>query len=158
MTTFRDLTSAALVSGWWSIISFFTTPFILLLNLWGRSRVAKLDPPHADPAQVAPNMRPLEPVKPVLARPQSWVGIVLIASLLTLGFIYRPGPTDPASRGCVTVDRRTGEFDFVSCDKPHDERVIAVVSDWSLCPDETEDHFEYLAKFYCIVNDYQPSS
>ncbi|GIH03209.1 hypothetical protein Rhe02_12760 [Rhizocola hellebori] len=155
MTTFRDLTAETLVAGWWSVLSFFTTPFVLLLNLWGRYKVTKLAAPQADPVYVAPNMRPLDPVKPVFARPQSWLGVAFIIALVTLGVIYRPGPTDEASRGCILADRYGYDDEFVNCDMPHDARVIAVVSDWSLCPDRTEHHFEYLAKFYCIVEEHQ---
>src|SRR5688572_27919569 len=128
------------------------TPLALLLNLWSRYKITKLGAPHADRVYAETNMRQMEPLKPVLAGHQSWVWVALIAGLVTLGIINRPGPTDESSRGCLTFSR--SESDFVSCDKPHDARVIAVVSDWSLCPDETENHFEYLGRFYCFVEEY----
>jgi hypothetical protein len=119
----------------------------------GRLKIAKLGPPRGDSVFVAPNQRPLGPVKPVFARPLSWIVPAILIALITLALSYTPGPgTDPAKQGCLTTTR-FGSDKLVSCDQPHEARVIAVVSDWSQCPAETKDYIELLGKFYCLVPD-----
>ncbi len=150
LATFRDLTSFTLAVGWWSIFSIFITPVILVRNLIGRAKIARLAPPHGDSIFIAPNMRPLAPVKPVFARPLSWIAPGVVAVLAALALTYTPGPgTDPAMRGCLLKSRFGGEK-LVSCEQPHDYRVIATVSDWSLCPAEADTYADLLGKFYCL--------
>ena len=155
LATFRDLTSMTLAAGWWSVFSIFIAPVVLVLNLLGRPRIARLAPPEGGSIFVAPNMRPLPAVKPVFARPMSWIAPAFLAGLLALALSYTPGPgTDPTRQGCVASTALGGEK-LVSCDEPHKSRVIAVVSDWSLCPEEADDYLELLGKFHCVVDDPQ---
>ncbi len=151
---FRNLTSRTLSTGWWSIFSIFITPVVLLLNLIGRARITALSAPVGDSPWVAPNQRPLPAVKAVMARPLSWVGPVVIALFAWALLSYTPGPgTDLSGKGCVQVGRFGDKL--VACDQPHHLKVIAVVSDWSQCPPQSQTHREILAKFYCVVEDVQ---
>jgi len=58
---------------------------VKLVNLVRRGKVAKLAPPQKAPEVVAPMPAPLSPGEPLLARPQSWVGIAI--SVLIVGFV-----------------------------------------------------------------------
>lgn len=83
ITSFREMTSLTLIRDWWSAISPFIAPIVIALNLLRRSRVARLAPPTRASDLAAPNTKPLDPVRPVLARPSSWLGIALIAGIAT---------------------------------------------------------------------------
>ena len=155
LTLFRNLTSTTLSSGWWSPFSIFVSPIVLLLNLIGRARLAALSPPVGDSPWIAPNQRPLPRAKPVLARPLSWVGPVVLTALATGFLLYTPGPgTDLSRKNCVQVN--TFGDKLVECDTPHHFKVVDVVSDWSKCPPQSQGHREILTKFYCVVEDRQP--
>jgi hypothetical protein len=150
LATFRNLTSLTLAAGWWSLFSIFIAPVVLVRNLIGYPKIARLAPPQGGSIFIS-NMRPLPPVKPVFKRPMSWIVPAILAVLVGLGLSYTPGPgTDPALQGCLLKSRFGGEK-LVSCDEPHDFRVIAVVSDWSQCPAESDDHVELLGRFRCLV-------
>ncbi|GIH03210.1 hypothetical protein Rhe02_12770 [Rhizocola hellebori] len=153
VATFRDLTSLTLAFGWWSLFSIFIAPVVLVRNLIGLTKVAKLAAPEGGSDFIAPNMRPLPPAKPVFARPLSWIVPAVLAVLVALALSYTPGPgTDPQLQGCLTRTRFGGDK-LVSCTQRHQFRVTAVVSDWSMCPAGTQEHVELLGKFRCLVAD-----
>jgi hypothetical protein len=150
ITSFREMTSLTLIRGWWSPISPFIAPIVIALNLLRRSRVARLAPPTRASDVVAPNLRPLDPVRPVLARPSSWLGIALVAGIATFVAVYDPGPAR-AEPGCavVPVSDDIGPY-LVECDRPHDARVVAVVRDPRDCPGEAVTFFEISLRYYCL--------
>lgn len=152
ITSFREMTALTLIRGWWSPISPFIAPIVIALNLLRRSRVARLAPPTRASDLVAPNTKPLGPVRPVLARPSSWLGIALIVGIATFVAVYDPGPA-PAEPGCAVVplvERREGDKYLIECDRPHDARVVAVVRDPRDCPGEAATFIEISSRFYCL--------
>ncbi|MET7419387.1 hypothetical protein [Dactylosporangium sp. NPDC005555] len=86
LATFRELTSKTLIQGWYSYGSFFIAPFIVLWNLINRGKVASLAPPQPSPYGGA--QRPMDPGRPLMARPASIIGVfvpfILIVALITV--------------------------------------------------------------------------
>jgi hypothetical protein len=79
------MTANTLLQGWWGAISFFATPVTILINLVLRGRVAGLGAPQRVPGIVgAASPYPLDPGKPVLARPQSIAAFVVLLLLVVL--------------------------------------------------------------------------
>lgn len=73
----RNMTSRSLWQGWWGIASSVINPITMLINLPQRSKINKLPPPMPG----APAM-PMDPGKPVFARPASWVVLLPVALLV----------------------------------------------------------------------------
>jgi len=73
--TFRHMTSRTLVQGWYSYGSLVAAPITILVNLVRRSKVAKLAPPQPNP--YGPSRAPMDPGKPLLARPMAWAGLAI---------------------------------------------------------------------------------
>jgi hypothetical protein len=85
LATFRRMTSSTMLQGWWGLASFFITPITILINLVLRYRVANLGPPQRVPGVVgALSPYPLDPGKPVLARPQAIAAFVVLLVLVVL--------------------------------------------------------------------------
>jgi hypothetical protein len=80
LATFRRMTSRTLAQGWYGYLSFLITPITVLINLARRGRVASLPAPHPNP--YAPSRPPMDPGPPLLARPLTWVGLVIMFLLL----------------------------------------------------------------------------
>jgi hypothetical protein len=78
--TFRTMTSRTLVQGWWGYASFVITPIIVLLNLVRRGTVADLAAPRPNPH--GPSRPPLHPGAPLMARPMTWAGLLILVSLV----------------------------------------------------------------------------
>ncbi len=156
LAMFRELTSVMMVHGWWSVVSPVVAPAVILLNLRARRAVLRLGGPGDRCPYVTPNMRPLPPGKPVLARPKSWLGLVLLATLVTaVGVaVARQQPTGPAP-GCITLSEtlRVQHARFVDCAQPHHARVVGVVAEWAACPAEATRHIEIGARIYCLVDE-----
>jgi hypothetical protein len=77
--TFRSMTSRTLVQGWWGYASFVITPIIVLLNLFRRGTVAGLGAPYPHPH--GPSRPPIDPGPPLMARPLTWVGLLIPVAL-----------------------------------------------------------------------------
>jgi hypothetical protein len=76
----RDMTSKSLWQGWWGLASLVINPITMLANLPQRARINKLPPPVPG----APGT-PMDPGKPIFARPGSWgilAGIAAICAVL----------------------------------------------------------------------------
>jgi hypothetical protein len=89
MATFREMTSKTLIQGWYSYASFVITPFIVLWNLINRRKIASLAPPQPSPYGGA--RQPMDPGKPLMARPISIIGlcvpfVLVIALVLIIAF------------------------------------------------------------------------
>lgn len=87
LATFREQQARTLVRCWWGV-SFIGAPLMLLANWLRLRRVLRLDPPRPTAGVAAPAAGPLDPGKPVLARPAGIVGILLGAvALLVVAFV-----------------------------------------------------------------------
>ena len=73
LETYRSMTAATLIQGWWGIFSFFITPVVLLINLANRRDVAALPAPQ----QVPGGRRPVEPGPSLCSRPAAIVGVLI---------------------------------------------------------------------------------
>lgn len=147
---FRDMTSNTLMVGWWSWISAIVNPFMVLNNVIERRKVARLAPPMRDPYVVTPVTAPLNPGKPVMRRAQSWLGPALITFLVgTFAVVGIVAEDRQQVGGCVDGS------EFVSCEGPHDGRIIAKVSDERDCPAESDSYLlrgrSYSKEIWCLV-------
>jgi len=75
MATYRRMTGDTLLQGWWGYASSVITPVTVLINLTRRGKVANLPAPVPPPD--GRHGRPLDPGKPLYARPQTWIGLCL---------------------------------------------------------------------------------
>jgi hypothetical protein len=83
LATFRRMTGSTLLAGWWGALSMFITPLTVLINVVRRIKVAGLPAPMPPPA--GPYEQPMDPGKPLLARPSGLIGVFLpIAVVLFL--------------------------------------------------------------------------
>lgn len=110
--TFRAFQSKNMARGWWGLISFFATLGYLASNS-GEMRKAKA---LADPMPSVDDERERAlRGRPVLARPLSWIGLLLLAAVLVAGYAFSRGSaagassieddfSDPSS-GWLTIDR-----------------------------------------------------
>jgi hypothetical protein len=76
------MTSRTLLQGWYGYASFVITPFTVLMNLIRRGKVAKLSPPQPNP--FGPSRQPMDPGPRLLARPLTWVGLLVPFALIAL--------------------------------------------------------------------------
>jgi len=84
MSTYRRMTANTLIQGWWGYASSVITPITVLINLTRRGKVANLPAPVPPPD--GNHGRPLDPGKPLYARPQTWIG-PLLPFLVIFAFI-----------------------------------------------------------------------
>lgn len=148
LATFRKMTADTLVLGWWGAASFFITPITVLINLIKRGRVAKLGEPRKAFEVVAPLPAPLNPGKPLVARPQFWIAaaiIVGLAGVFTVGAL-NSDPTLRSVGGC------TNDADFVSCNSPHDRKIMDIVDSQSECPSATDWVLIERSTVYCLID------
>lgn len=75
MHTYRRMTADTLIQGWWGYASSIITPITVLVNLTRRGKVANLPAPVPPPD--GRHGQPLDPGKPLYARPQAWIGPLL---------------------------------------------------------------------------------
>lgn len=80
--TFRHMTGRTLLQGWYSYGSLIIAPITLLINVVRRNKVASLPQPQPNP--YGPSRHPMDPGKPLLARPLTWVGLGIPFALLAL--------------------------------------------------------------------------
>uniref|UniRef100_UPI000A7A504A LppU/SCO3897 family protein n=1 Tax=Peterkaempfera griseoplana TaxID=66896 RepID=UPI000A7A504A len=73
----RDMTSKSLWQGWWGIASAVINPITMLINIPQRSKINQLPPPMPG----APGT-PMNPGKPIFARPGSWVLLLPVVLLV----------------------------------------------------------------------------
>ena len=92
-----------LFQGWFGIFSFFITPVTLLLNLNAWRKLKALGPPQRDPNVQSKIPAPLNPGKPLLARPGPYVGGVVVAGVLILLFVKSAD-----SGGCLDNETELG--------------------------------------------------
>jgi hypothetical protein len=137
IATFRRVVSTTLVTGWWGILSFFITPFVLLADVIRRREVKRLAPPNPIAGH-----RPVSPGRPLFKRWQTLgllVPVVVVIVALFVAMAPSPAadpPADPAIGSCVHSDDQ-GNADVVSCGSSHDGVIVDVVAVDSDCPDST---------------------
>ncbi|MFI8822394.1 hypothetical protein [Streptomyces sp. NPDC053431] len=88
LAVYRQMTSETLVTGWWGLLSFFVTPFVVLGNLGARSVFRRMPEPYGA------RRPPLDPGRRVLRRAPAMliltpVALVLLAipALVLLGLL-----------------------------------------------------------------------
>jgi hypothetical protein len=85
LATFRRMTEQTLIAGWWGYASAIIAPVTVLINVSRRGKVAQLAPPRPNPAGQAPGAAPMNPGKPLLARPVALIGLALpVVAVLAL--------------------------------------------------------------------------
>jgi uncharacterized protein YjhX (UPF0386 family) len=84
LATFRQMTAATLVQGWWGYASFVITPIIVILNLVRRQKVAALAEPQSTVYSLG--REPLNPGASLLQRPMGIAG-VLISTAVVAGVV-----------------------------------------------------------------------
>jgi hypothetical protein len=82
LSTFRDMTTKTLWQGWYGYGSMIITPITVLMNLFRRGKVAKLPAPQR--AADGSGGTPMNPGKPLLARPAALIGICIPFLLIAL--------------------------------------------------------------------------
>ncbi|WBB68147.1 hypothetical protein [Micromonospora sp. WMMD812] len=83
LAMFRHHTNRSLLGGWWGI-GVIAIPIFLLFDRVRLRRVLRLDPPRPTPGVAAHSPVPLDPGKPVLARPGGILAIVLLTLLVVV--------------------------------------------------------------------------
>ena len=141
-TYFRETTALTLFRGWWSPFSFFIAPVVLVLNLLSRRKVADLPQPVRSEF-VAPNLEPMQPVRPVLARPTSWIGPVLLIAVVLFLALRQP-QTPRAVPECALAGA------LVDCAQPHDFRVVSEVEAPQECARAGYESLEVRMRYYCL--------
>jgi hypothetical protein len=84
LATFRQMTSRTLVQGWYGYASFIITPITILINLVRRGKVASLPAPQRQMGVRASLQAPMDPGPPLMARPMTWLGLIIPIGLLIL--------------------------------------------------------------------------
>lgn len=83
LDAFRTMTADTLLQGWWGPLFFFITPVTVLINVMCRNTAARLAPQRPAPYGYS---RPSDPGKPLFARPQAVISL-LLAFLLLAGLL-----------------------------------------------------------------------
>ena len=148
LSVFRSMTEDTLILGWWGVISVVATPVTAIINVVERLQVSKLGQPRRAPDVVAPLPAPLDPGKPLYGRPKFWISIVLVfAGVIALGAAIARDSDLRSVGGC------TSRTQFVSCDGPHDGKIIEIVNDQADCPSRTDAVLIQRTRVYCLIDD-----
>ncbi|MEV4813081.1 hypothetical protein [Micromonospora avicenniae] len=83
LAMFRHHANRSLLLGWWGV-GVIAVPMLLLIDGFRLRRVLRLDPPRPTPGVAALSPVPLDPGKPVLARPGAILSIVLVSVIVLL--------------------------------------------------------------------------
>ncbi len=129
ISTFRTMTSRTLVQGWWGYGSFIVTPFVLLINLFQRGKVAKLPARQPD----ANSGQPLPLGKPVYLRP-TMIGLGVPLALVGVIAAVAIGAPKSGVGGCVAITG-TDSWKWVACEQTHDGKVISEANSENGCGD-----------------------
>lgn len=129
---FRRRMNHTLLLGWWGVLAFFLNFHAVFKNLVSWQRLRALHDPWGAPAQ-----QPLDPGRPVYARPGMAVAILLVLAAVVL----LPDPDDEATADlagvCVNVLR--DGLDAVDCDEVHDGVVLRTARSSRDCPDGSDE-------------------
>ncbi|GAA2326638.1 hypothetical protein [Dactylosporangium salmoneum] len=82
LATFRDMTSKTLVQGWYSYGSVIAAPVTVLINLVRRLKFNNLGAPQ--PAPDGSSGTPMDPGKPLMARPMTIIGLCIPVAVIVL--------------------------------------------------------------------------
>lgn len=133
LAAFRHRMNHTLLLGWWGVVAFFLNFHAIYKNLVAWSRLRALHDPWGAPAN-----QPLDPGRPVYARPGMGI-VVLLAigiALVLPGANRGEGATDLAGR-CVNVLQ--DGLDLVDCTEVHDGLVLRMADAAAQCPDGSDD-------------------
>jgi hypothetical protein len=160
LATFRRMTGQTLLLGWWGPLSFFITPVTVLINLVRRGRFTRLAPPQREAHIAAAMPPPLNPGRPVFARP-AIIGLVVPVLVLVAVVASINSRSAEAQLGkCVNVTatdlgtQGTGTATIVDCGARHIGRVTSVADRQEQCPEETIGAMEWDGgKVLCVSED-----
>ncbi|MET9437365.1 hypothetical protein [Streptomyces sp. NPDC006551] len=131
LSLYRQMTSDTLVTGWWGLLSFFVTPFVVLGNVLGaRGALRRLPEPYGASRQ------PLDPGKRVLFRGPAMLILTPIAlfllaipALVVIGLVVGDGdkPVALSVGDCVRNSAEWPEqrLEKVGCGSPLAEYRVA---------------------------------
>ena len=133
LALFRQRMNHTLLLGWWGVVAFFLNFHAVYKNLVSWQRLRAIHDPWG-----APTQPPLDPGRPVFARP----GMGVVAALcIAIAFLVPATSSDESAADlagrCVNVMR--DGLDMVDCDEIHDGQVLRMASDTSQCPDGSDD-------------------
>jgi hypothetical protein len=148
IATVRRMSAETLWQGWWGLASFFITPFILLINLVRRIQFGRMP----EPVRLIGAPVPMPVGRPLYLR---WAIVGALVPLVAVAVVVGsaasgastnepsttvPLPAPSLAGRCMTIDESGGEITgkLVSCDLPHQGRVLAEVGSERDCPDATE--------------------
>lgn len=148
IATVRRMSAETLLQGWWGIASFFITPIILLINVVRRIQFGQMPAPAVFPGGPGP-MPVGRPVFLRFAIVGALVPVVLffglvVAAVAAPDTTNNPGPTTPAPKLvglCMAVDKDNNGR-IVTCNLPHEGRIIAEADDDKGCPEQTDWYFD----------------
>src|SRR4029077_20292596 len=87
----RSLQANTLVTGWWGVFAIFRNLGAICANTAALSRAAKMPQPQGGPISFVKE-------RPIFTRPQTWIGLVLLGSLITVAAIAAASAEDTPSR------------------------------------------------------------
>ena len=149
----RHVQSKTLATGWWGTISLFVNIGAVLSNsseLWkahAKSRRLNIDLQSVDSLPIG---------RPVLLRPMSWVGPIVIAIVIAMAVQKEK---ESASRqwsvgNCVERSHvSTQSFVPIGCSESHFGKIIGHVEDSARCPINAEYSAGESGDVYCIDTD-----
>lgn len=155
----RDFQSRTVTTGWWGLLSFPTNILYVLRNTYSLFRAWRLEQPTPPPGFVT---FPADPGRPVLLRPFSWVGPVVLAVSMIVGSPtsdaepVRRGPNVPVSikprwspGWCVSGDSL---LVAVPCSEPNNGLIVATVFTANECLAYGANRVEYkVGSVICIA-------
>lgn len=145
LAIYRKMTSETLVTGWWGLLSFFVTPFVVLGNAFGaRATLSKMPEPYG--AQRAP----LDPGRRVLRRAPAMLVLTPVAllaaaipTLILIGLFAGDGKVALSVGDCVRNEAKwpDQQLEKVDCGSPLAE--YRVLDESSCGPTDYLLHAEY---------------
>mgnify|MGYP006280156115 CR=1 FL=1 len=143
----RDCQSRTLTTGWWGTISVVVNAGYVLSNSLGLMRAMALEAPASRPE--SPTF-PLDAGRPVLLRPFSWIGLLVVAAVACVAVLpestSRSTPPSWYIGACVSGSTVVSP---VSCSEPHNGWVFERASTAQGCR-AYDGYVESAGWFYCI--------
>lgn len=164
----REAQAATMNQGWWGVISFVITPFVLLGNAWALSAAAKQESPHG----FGPN---LDPGRPVLRRPMWGFGAAIVVFSIGVIMVVNDSSTSKPTTSSYTstnggaggaggsssaswavgncVAYGSGSASFVrpvQCSASHAGRIVAYASTEMGCPRAADKVIDAEPGVWCV--------
>ena len=147
----RHVQSKTLTTGWWGTISLFVNVGAVISN------TIELWKAHAKSRKLGINLNSTDSLpigRPVLLRPFSWIGPIVIAIAVSMAIQQNEDSIDEqwGVGNCVSAvsDR---SFVPISCSKGHDGRIVGYAASSDACPMNTDYTAGTSGDLYCIDTD-----